>query len=196
MVEIRAAKIVADPLSQLSSRKQAVVFDNMAFAMNPFRLNGVKPGALCGQEERQDTHPFARLLGLLIVLTNEGAHQLGNMPGGVIPDQEPVAFAMYQQAFAAPVEELGRNGTHRASIHKTQPHLLSERKGRIAPMPKHSIAGQRFGIRIVLPPLLLDQTQRVFSILPSVSLGQRKTRPPDLIQVTNSPIWARAAIGD
>lgn len=48
MVEIRAVKMVTDPLSQLASRKQAIVFDNMAFAMNPFRLNGVEPGTFGG----------------------------------------------------------------------------------------------------------------------------------------------------
>jgi hypothetical protein len=87
---------------------------------------GLIKAAFCGQEERQDAHPLARLLDLLIVLTNEGARQLGDMKGGRYREtQEPVAFAMQQQAFTAPVEELGRDGTHRASIYKTQPHLLA-----------------------------------------------------------------------
>jgi uncharacterized protein len=63
-------------LGQLFSGKQAIGLDHIALAVDPFGLNRVQPGALRRQQEGQDTHACARLLDVLVVLTNPGANDL------------------------------------------------------------------------------------------------------------------------
>ena len=88
---IGTAKVRTDALSQLLGRKQSRGFNDSPLAMHPLRLNGIEPGALRRQVERQDAHAFACLFDLLIVLSDPGAHDLADMPGGIIPDQQPGA---------------------------------------------------------------------------------------------------------
>src|SRR5712692_11281229 len=121
---IGTSKVRTDPFSKLLSRKHAIVLSHIAFAMHPFGLNRIEPRTLGGQQERQNTNAFTRLLDLLIVLANPGTNGLALMPGGIIPDQEPVALALLEQALAAPVQKLGGDGADRSSADKAQPHLV------------------------------------------------------------------------
>lgn len=98
---IRTTKVGTDALRQLTSRKQAIEFHDVALGMDPFGFNRVQPGTLGRQQERQDAHAFARLLDLLIVRPYPGPYGLALMPGGVIPDQEPVGLALLAQTFTA-----------------------------------------------------------------------------------------------
>ena len=124
---IGTAKVGTDTFCQLLSRQQAIVFDDIALGMHPFGLNRIEPGTFRGQQERQNAHAFARLLDLLVVLAYPGAHGLTLMPGGIIPDQEPVGLAFCEQALATPLQELGGDGAHRASGHEAQPGLRTVR---------------------------------------------------------------------
>ena len=99
---IRTSKVGTDTFSQLASGQQAIKFDHVALGMHPFGFDGIEPGALCGQQEGQKPNAVAGLLDLLVVLTDPGAHGLALMPGGVIPDQEPVGLALFKQTFTAP----------------------------------------------------------------------------------------------
>jgi len=99
---IGTSKVRTDPFSQLLSRQQAIVLSHMALAMHSFGLNRIEPRTLRGQQERQYANACARLLDLLIVLANPGTHGLALMPGGIIPDQEPVCLALLEQARASP----------------------------------------------------------------------------------------------
>src|SRR6266700_3735550 len=126
---IRTAKVGSDPLRQLASGQHPVVLDYVALGMHPFGFDRIEPGTLRGQQERQNPHALACLFDLLIVLANPAANGLTLMPGGVIPDQEPVGLALFEQALAAPLQELGRDGAHWSSRHKPQPGLdLGQRK--------------------------------------------------------------------
>jgi hypothetical protein len=107
---ISTSIISTDALGQLVGRKQAMVFDDVALAMHPLWLNGIQPGTLLGQEEGQDANALARLLDLPIVFSDPGAHQLAVVPDRVVPDQEPVAFALLCETHAAPVKKLDRDG--------------------------------------------------------------------------------------
>src|SRR6266705_2506321 len=122
---IRTSKVGTDPLSKLLSRQRAIVLNHVAFAMHPFGLNRIEPGTLRGQQERQNPNAFARLLHLLIVLANPGTNGLTLMPGGIIPDQEPVGLALLEQARAAPVQELGGESADWPSGDKAQPQLVA-----------------------------------------------------------------------
>jgi hypothetical protein len=79
---IRTTKVGTDPLRQLTSRKQAIKFHDVALGMDPFGFNRVEPRALGRQQKGQDTDAFALLLDLSVVSTNPGAHGLALMPGG------------------------------------------------------------------------------------------------------------------
>src|SRR5205823_3964858 len=122
---ISSSIVSADPFSELLSRQQSIVLSHIAFTVNPFGLNRVEPGALRRQEKGQDTHTLACLLDLQIMLANPGANGLTLVPGGVIPDQEPVRLALLEQTLAAPVQELRGDRAYRSSADKTQPHLLA-----------------------------------------------------------------------
>src|SRR5581483_3537504 len=119
---IRTAKMRTDPLSQLLCRKQAVGFHNRTLAMYPLRLDGIEPGTFRGEPKGQDTHACARLFHLLIVVSDPGSHDLTDMPGRVVPDQQPGALALRRQLLAAPVEKLGGDIAHGTPGDKAQPH--------------------------------------------------------------------------
>jgi hypothetical protein len=122
---ISTSKVGTDPFSQLLGSEQAIVLNDVAFAIHPFRLNPIELGTLKRQQERQDAHAFAALLDLLIVLTNPGANRLTLVPGGVIPDQEPVGLASFRQAVTAPHQELRGDGAHGSPRHTKRSHICS-----------------------------------------------------------------------
>jgi len=93
---IRTAKVGTDPLGQLASGKPPIMLDHVALGMHPFGFDGIEPGALRRQQERQNAHALASLLDLLIVLANPATNGLTLVPGGVIPDQEPVGLALFE----------------------------------------------------------------------------------------------------
>src|SRR5712691_6107875 len=154
IVEIRAPIIITDPLGELTSRKQAVAFGDIALAMDPFGLNRVQPGALSGEKEGQNAHALARLLHVLVVLAYPGAHHLRDVPARVIPDQQPIALAQKLETLTAPVEKLNADRTHRPSCDEAQPHLISHRLLSVPSLPENSVARQCFGIGIAFPPRL------------------------------------------
>ncbi len=94
---IRTAIVGANALGQLLGREQSVGFDHGAFAMHPFGFDGIEPGTLRGQKQRQNAHAFASELDLLVVVSAPTPHDLAVMPGGVIPDQQPRPFALTLQ---------------------------------------------------------------------------------------------------
>src|SRR6266699_1930294 len=109
---IRTIKVGTDPLRQLASGKPAIMLDYVALGMHPFGFNGIEPGTLRRQQERQNPHALVRLFDLLVVLADPGTNRLTLVPGGIIPDQEPVGLALLVQALATPLQELGGDGAH------------------------------------------------------------------------------------
>jgi hypothetical protein len=123
----RTVIVGTDTFDQLLGGEQAVGFHHGTLAMHPLGFNRIEPGTLRGQKQRQYPHAFARGFDLLIVFTNPGAHDLAAMPGGVIPDQQPGAFALGLQGGAAPGQKLCRDVTYRTPIDKAQGHLIPHR---------------------------------------------------------------------
>ena len=135
---IRAAKMRTDPLRQLFGRKQPIEFNDGSLAMHPLGLDGIEPGAFRWESKGQDAHTFARLFDLLIVFSDPGSHDLADMPGSIVPDEQPGSFALSRQPFAAPVEKLGGDVAHRTPRDKAQPHLGAIRVLRGSLLPQHS----------------------------------------------------------
>jgi hypothetical protein len=193
---IGTAKVSTDALGQVLGGKQAIVLNHVAFAMHPFGLNWVEPRALRRQQEGQDPHAAARLLDLLVVLANPGANGLTLMPGGILPDQEPVGLALLEQTLAAPVQELRADRAYRSSADKTQPHLLAPGLLWGPLLPEHAITSQRFGIRVPFLEGLFDEADRMLLVLPSVHARQGKATPPHLVLEADSPGRLLAGPGD
>jgi hypothetical protein len=178
---IGSTVVSTDTLSQLFGRKPPIRLDHVAFAMDPFRLNRVKPGALRWQQEGQDTHTYARLRDLLVVLANPGANNLTLVPRSIIPNQKPVGLAVLEQTLAAPIQKLRGDCAHWTPGDKTQPHLLTFGFLWGPFLPEHAITGQRFGIRISFLEGLFDEADRMLRVLPGVQARQGKATPPHLI---------------
>jgi|SRR5579859_2661611 len=120
---IGTAKMNTNALSQLGGGKQAIGFHNSLLGMHPPGFDRIEPGTFGGQKEWQDTHPFALLLDLTIVLSDPGLNDLAVMPGGVIPDQQPGCLALCLQPGTDPLAAhwvvmalTGRPSTKRSDI--------------------------------------------------------------------------------
>ena len=110
-------------LSQLLGREQAIRFNHRLLRVDPLRLNGGEPGALGGQEARQDADAFPSLLDLPVVLPNPVPNHFAAMPRSIIPDQEPVALALGSQTLTTLLQKLNADGTHRSPGDKAYPDL-------------------------------------------------------------------------
>src|SRR5579884_4826 len=184
---IRTVIIGTNPPGQLRGGEQPIGFDDRALTMDPFRFDRIEPGTLRGQKQRENAHAFPCLLYLPIVFTNPGTNDLAVMPGGVVPDQQPRAFALPFQLGAAPVQKLRCDITHRAPIDEAQRHLIAQGSLGWPALPQHPIARQSFGIGIMLLPGLFHQTDGIIARLPSISGRQGKAAPPHLVEKTNRP---------
>ena len=193
---IRAIKVRTNPFSQLLGGKQAISFDDIAFGMNPLGLDRVQPGTFGRQKEGQNPHAFAFLLDQMIVPSDPSPHDLAHVKGGIIPDQQPAGLALRLQAGATPLQKLGSDGTHRASIDKAQRHPLTNGFIGRTLLPKHPITGEGFWVRITLLPDLFDQAYRLLLILPGMQTGKRESAPPHLVQKADGPARLRACPGD
>src|SRR5258707_10095 len=193
---IGTPKVGTDPLRQLASGQQPVMLDHVTLGMHPLGFNGIKPGALRGQQERQNAHTCACLFDLLIVLAHPAANGLTLVPGGIIPDQEPVGLALLEQAFTTPLQELGGESADRSPGHEAQPRLRAVRLVGISLLPQHPITGQRFGISIPFLPGVFSQTNRLVLALPGVQTRQRKAAPPHFIAKADRPTGLLAGPGN
>jgi hypothetical protein len=182
--------------SQLFGGKQAIGFHNSLLGMHPLGLDWVEPGTFRWQKERQDTHPFALLLDLTVMLSDPGLHDLAVMPGGIVPDQQKACLALCLQLGADPLQKLRGDGTHRTAIHETQRHLAADRVSGRTLLPKDPITGERFWIRIILLPDLFHQVDWIVFALPGRKRGQGKSAPPDLIQKSDRPAGLLARPGN
>ena len=100
---VRAPVGIADPVSELVGREQAVGFDDASFAMDPGGLDGVEPGALARQVAGDDPHALTLVLDLAVVVTDPVADLMAGVPSGVVPDQEESLLPVGLELAAAPV---------------------------------------------------------------------------------------------
>src|SRR5678816_2082242 len=128
----RTAIIGIDPCFQFGGTQESVRFRHGPLAMDPFRFNRVEPRTFAGQVADNDAHTRATLLDLLIMVAYPAPHGMTAVPGGIIPDQQQGGEALGGELGRAPRQKLDRDGTHGASGHKPQPHLV----GLLRPRPQ------------------------------------------------------------
>jgi len=188
--------VSTNALSQLLGGQQRVGFHKSFLCMDPPGLDGVEPRTFGRQKKGQNAHPCVLFLHLLIVLSDPGLHLLAVMPGGIIPDQEPVVLALLLQPGADPFQKWGRKGADWTPIHQTQRHQAADGIGDWTLLPKNPVAGEGFWIRIILLPNLFHQANRVIFALPRIQNRQGKPAPPHLIQKADGPARLLARPGD
>jgi hypothetical protein len=178
--------------SQLLGREQAIRFNHHLLRMDPLGLDGVKPGTLGGQEERQDANAFPRLFDLLVVRPNPVPNHFAHMEGGRYPRSRASGVCRWRsQTLTTRLQKLNADCTHRTPSDKAQPDLRTVGIVRWSLLPQDAIAGQGLGVRIVLLPGLLHQTHGMSLVLPGVHARQGKAAPPDFVEETNGPIRLR-----
>src|SRR6266536_1102921 len=184
---MRTAVGIGDAVGQLLDREQAVGFDDAAFAVNPGGLNGVEPGALDRQVVGDDADALALLLDLAVVVADPVAHQVADVPGRIVPDQEEGLHPVRLELAAAPVQVVDRDGADGLPIDEAQPQLVTGRLvGRVSAQ-QQAIASQRLGVRVVLRDRLFDQPQPLVLLSPGPEAGPSQTTPPDLILEAQGP---------
>ncbi len=193
---IRTAKMGIHALSQLLSRKQPVWFHHGALAMDPLGHNQVEPGTFAGQEARQDAHALALSFHLGVMLADPSAHELADMPGGIIPNEQPGRLSLGLHLVTPPLQKLRGDVADWAPRHKTQRHPIADRLLCWSALPQNAISGQRFGVGVSLFPGLLHQTHGMVFVLPGVQARQSKATPPHLVLIANGPMRLMTGPGD
>src|SRR5215208_1040160 len=183
MLIVRTSEGRADPLGKLVGAQQTVGLYHLALAVNPLGLYGVEPWALFGQQAADDPHPSCSALFDLPVMRGDPlSNLLGDVPGGVVPDQNPNLLARRLELLAAPPKEPRGYRAYGTTVHETHPHLLE--LGHIKP-----VAGDGLRIGVVLGDRLFDEAQRRFArIAPAAKGWPRQAAEPGLVQETYRPL--------
>jgi hypothetical protein len=181
MLVMRTIEDPTNPLGELvSAQRIAVGLDHFALAVYPLGFYGVQPRALLGKKAAHDPYPFCALLDFSVVRSEPAPDLFGDVPTGVVPDENQHLLAHSFELLAAPLEKLRRYGTDGPPIHEPQPRLVE--LGHI-----ESVAGDGFRVRIVFGDRLLNETQRLPFLRPATEGGHCQPTPPALVQETNRP---------
>src|SRR5215211_8503378 len=181
MLVMRTIEDPANPLGQLvSAQRIAVGLDHFSLAVDPLGFYGVKPRALLGQKAAYDPHSFTTLFDLAVVCSEPAPDLFGDVPTGVVPDEDHNFLSRRVELLQAPRKELRRYGTDGPPIHEPDPRLLE--LGHIEP-----VAGYGLRFEVVFGDRLLEETKRLSLLAPTVQSGQGQPTPPALVQETNRP---------
>src|SRR5829696_3279943 len=154
-----------------------------ACPVNPLGLYGVEPWAPFRQQAADDPHPSCSALFDLPVMRGDPlSNLLGDVPGGVVPDQNPNLLARRLKLLAAPPKEPRGYRAHGTTVHEAHPHLLE--LGHIKP-----VAGDGLRIGVVLGDRSFDEAQRRFAcIAPAVEGRPPQAAEPGLVAETYRPL--------
>src|SRR5215207_5340740 len=170
----------AYPICKLVSTKQTIGFDHLLLAVNPLRLYSVQPRALLWQKTTYDPHSFTALFDTAVMPSEPAPDLPGDVPGSVVPDEQQNLLADPFELLQAPLKELGRYGTEGSSVHEPQPRLIE--LGQV-----ESIAGDGFGLGVVLGDRPLNEAKWLALLSPTAQGGQSYSAPPALVTETHRP---------
>src|SRR5215210_463554 len=181
MLVMRTIEDTTNPLGQLvSSQRIALGLDHFTLTVYPLGFYDVKPRTLFGQKAAYDPHPASALLEFSVVRSEPAPDLFGDMPRGVVPDENQHLLAESFELFKAPLEKLRRYGAHGPAIDEPQPRLVD--LGQV-----ESVAGDGLRLGIVFGDRLLEQTQRLPFLRPATEGGQGQPTPPALVHKTHRP---------
>src|SRR5918996_446544 len=186
-LKVRTAKIAIDPLLNFLSCQLTLRLHDGAFAMHPAWFNWVQPGTFHRQQAGQDADPTF-LLGGNVVFFEPTLDPLADVPGGIVPHQQQSPFAQGLQFATDPRQEPSGHPTDWATIDKAQPYFLLRHPFRVQPTHQQPVAGQGFGVRVILGHRLLHQPQGVAHLAPGVRPGPGQPAKPGLVLEAQGPV--------
>src|SRR5829696_6685795 len=181
MLVVRTIEDPADSVSELISAKQSLGLCNLAFGVDPPGLYSIEPRALGGQQARYYPHPMAACFDLAVVGGDPVTHLSALVPACVVPDQQQGLLASRLEPVAAPRKKPRGYGAHRSAVDEPYPSLC--KFGQVQP-----VAGECFGVGIVLSRLFLKEVHRVARLGPGVQARPLKARKPPLILKAQNPL--------
>ena len=103
MLVMRTIENLTDPVGEFVSAKQSVgKLYNLALAVDPFRLDGVKPRTPFWQKAAYDPHSAAALFDLTVMFSEPSSDLAAYVPARVVPDENQHFLAHLFELFAAP----------------------------------------------------------------------------------------------
>src|SRR5215204_2908837 len=108
-------------------------------------------------------------------------HLSALVPACVVPDQQQGLLASRLEPVAAPRKKPRGYGAHRSAVDEPYPSLCKFRQ--VQP-----VAGEGFGVGIVLSRLFLEEVHRVARLGPGVQARPLKARKPGLILKAQNPL--------
>src|SRR5215210_8282505 len=174
--------VVTDALGQDLGRELGSGFHHCSFAMHPFWLNRVEPGALARQEARDQLYPHSTFPAVgkhRSIVCSYPTHDLAaDMPGRIVPNEHQHPLTFLGHKLANPLQVSRGHMRNRSPLHEAQQHLL----GIITQQP---IATQRRGVWVLLLSFLgslvrlkLLQAQRLSHFCPGVHTRLGYPAPP------------------
>jgi hypothetical protein len=181
MLVMRTVEDPAHPFGKLVCSEQSISLDHLSLPVNPFRLDGVQPRALLRKEAAHDPHPLATVLDAAVVPSEPSPDLLGDMPTGVVPDEQKNLLALRFELLRTPSEKPSGYGRDRPSVPETQPHLSDL-------LEVESVAAYGLRLRIVSCDRPLDESERLTVTAPGIEGGKRHPAPPAFVLEAYRPL--------
>jgi hypothetical protein len=100
MLVMRTTKDPTDPVGELISSQKTVWLDDLALAVDPLGLYGVKPRTLLGQQAAHDPHSFAAVFDAAVVLSEPSSHLAAYVPAGALSQMRSRTFLPAASSFS------------------------------------------------------------------------------------------------
>src|SRR5215212_9114196 len=180
---MRTTEDPAHPPGKLVGSQKPLRLYDLALGVYPLRLDGVQPRTLLRKQATDDPHSAAALLDAAVVFSEPPSHLFGDMPAGVVPDENEELLADLFELLKAPRKEPRRYRRNRPSVHEPDPRFIDLWQIK-------SVAG--YGLRsfagVVLCDRPLDEARGLALLGPGVQCGQRKAAPPALVAEAHRPL--------
>src|SRR5687768_5738310 len=134
MPVMRTTKSPAYPLGELIRTEQPVELHDPPFAVYPLGLYSVQPRTLLGQQATHDPHPLCAVFDLSVVSSEPPPDLPGDVPAGVVPDEQKNFLAHPFEPLQAPREKLRGYGAYGSPVHEPYPHVVEGLLGKIEPV--------------------------------------------------------------
>src|SRR5829696_842849 len=165
MFVVRTVENLANSVGKLVCSEKSVGFDHLALAVNPLRFDGVQPRALLRKQATNDPYPLTALFDSAVVGTEPTPHLFGDVPTGVVPDEnENLLAANGFELSHAPLEKARRYRRNRPPVHEPDPRPIES--GQV-----ESVTAYGFRLGVVLGDRPLDEARGLALLGPGVERG-------------------------
>src|SRR5215208_7815435 len=121
MFVVRTVENLANSVGKPVCSEKSVGFDHLALAVNPLRFDGIQPRALLRKQATDDPYPLTALFDSAVVATEPTPHLFGDVPTGVVPDENENLLANGFELSHAPLQKARRYRRNRPPVHEPDP---------------------------------------------------------------------------